>query len=52
MPRFTEDDALNFMVTEAALAHASEEAEMSDEKAAKQREKDAWKKQANSLPDG
>lgn len=52
LPRFAEDDALNFMVTEAALAHVAEEEKLAEESAAKKREKDAWKEGASSLPDG
>jgi len=52
MPRFSDDDVMNFKVTEAVIAHAREIAQEAEEKAAKKREEDAWKRNAATLPDG
>lgn len=46
MPRFSDDDVLDFMVLEAIAARAAVEEEEAQKKADKQREKDAWKKAA------
>lgn len=48
MPEFSHDDMLNFMVTEAVVARAREEAEELEEKADKQREVDAWRRNAKA----
>ena len=48
MPEFTHDDALNFMVTEAVVAHASEDLEDAEKKREQQRERDAWKRNAKT----
>lgn len=52
MPRFCDDDVMDFMVCEATVAHALEEQAEAEEKVAEQREQAAWKKDTSTLPGG
>ena len=49
MPALTDDDVLDFMVTEAVVLRVEQEAAEAERKAAKDREKAAWK--ANTAKD-
>lgn len=55
MPRFSEDDVVDYLVTEAVVTHAGR----SEQEKQKQAERDAWKKDRGPwarreglLPDG